>query len=106
MITKIGNFAIFFSILADGLASVPTVVKSYRYPESENYVLFLLQIFNAGIALLVIPEWSFQNYAFPAYLFLNGLILFVLIRLKIGTILAKKKHLKMFLCELKIKSQL
>jgi len=35
MITKVGNVAIFFSIVADGLAAVPTLVKAYKYPDTE-----------------------------------------------------------------------
>jgi hypothetical protein len=35
MITKVGNVAIFFSIIADGLAAVPTIVKAYKYPDTE-----------------------------------------------------------------------
>ena len=30
MITKVGNVAIFFSIVADGFAAVPTIVKAYK----------------------------------------------------------------------------
>jgi uncharacterized membrane protein len=35
-ITKSGNIAIIFSILADALAALPTVVKSFNYPEAES----------------------------------------------------------------------
>jgi hypothetical protein len=35
LITKVGNVAILFSILADGLAAAPTIVKAYRYPDTE-----------------------------------------------------------------------
>ncbi|HLO13486.1 MAG TPA: hypothetical protein VK206_01565, partial [Anaerolineales bacterium] len=35
LITKVGNVAIIFSILADGLAAVPTIRKAYYYPETE-----------------------------------------------------------------------
>src|SRR5258708_25058492 len=47
--TKVGNIAILFSILADGLAAVPTIVKSYSHPESENDLVYLFGIINSGI---------------------------------------------------------
>lgn len=89
IITKVGNVAILFSIFADGLAAVPTIVKSYHNPESENDLVYLFGIVNAGIALLVIPEWNFQNYGFPAYLFLLCLTLTLLIRFKLGKTISK-----------------
>lgn len=88
-ITKVGNVAIFFSILADGLASLPTIIKSYHKPESENDMVYLLGIANAGIALLVIPTWSFANYGFPLYLLIVQIILVLLIRFKLGKVIQK-----------------
>ena len=83
-ITKVGNVAIFFSILADGLAAVPTIIKSYHEPETENDMVFLLGIVNAGIALLVIKKWNFENYGFPLYLLIVQIIIGALIRFKLG----------------------
>ena len=70
LITKVGNIAIFFSIVADGLAAVPTIVKSYRYPETENSTVFFFGVLNSVIALLALREWNFQSYGFPLYLLL------------------------------------
>lgn len=63
------NVAIFFSILADLLASIPTVIKSYRFPETENYKIFLFGLINSGIALLTIKQWNFETASFPIYIF-------------------------------------
>jgi len=83
-ITKVGNVAIFFSILADGLASIPTIVKSYKEPETENHLPFTLGIPNSVIAILTIRNWNFQSYGFPAYLLFVNSIIAVLVRYKIG----------------------
>ncbi len=82
--TKVGNIAILFSILADGLAAVPTIVKSYSHPESENDLVYLFGIINAGIGLLVIKTWNFEHFGFPAYLFIICSIFVILIRFKLG----------------------
>jgi len=68
--TGSGNLAILFSILADGLASVPTLIKSCREPATESYWPYLATAVNGAIALLTITRWQFSEYAFPAYLVL------------------------------------
>lgn len=37
-ITKEGNIAILFAIFSDLSAGIPTLVKSFKYPETENYL--------------------------------------------------------------------
>lgn len=68
LITRTGNIAILFSVLADGLAAIPTLVKTYKDPESENYTAFTLSAVAAAITLLTINTWTFEYYAFPIYL--------------------------------------
>ena len=77
--TGSGNLAILFSILADGLASVPTLIKSYREPATESYWPYLATTVNGAIALLTITTWQFAEYAFPAYLVLMFAIISALI---------------------------
>lgn len=84
LVTKVGNVAIFFSIIADGLAALPTIVKSYKEPETENSTPFFFGVINAGIILLVITTWNFENFGFPIYLFIVNLLLFLLIKFKLG----------------------
>ena len=68
LITRDGNLAILFSILSDGFAAMPTVIKSYHHPETEDYRLYLLAAISAVIILLTIDDWTFAHYAFPAYI--------------------------------------
>ena len=82
--TKSGNYAIFFAILADIAAAVPTAKKAWFYPESEDYAIFALSLINSGIAILTFKEWSFANIAFPIYIFLMCLFFVVLIKFKLG----------------------
>jgi hypothetical protein len=84
LVTNVGNVAILFSILADGLAAIPTIVKSYKEPESENDLVFLFGIINAVIGLLIIKEWNFQHWGFPIYLVFLCTLLTILIRFKLG----------------------
>src|SRR3989339_40446 len=80
LVTKVGNIAIIFSILADGLAAVPTIKKSYQYPETENGWIYSSGAIYAGITILTIKTWNFPHYAFPIYLFITNTILAALIQ--------------------------
>ncbi len=86
-ITGTGNIAIFFSIVADGLAALPTIVKSYEFPETENYFIFFTNAIAAVITLLTIKVWNFQAAGFTIYILLVTTLLTVLIKFKIGKIL-------------------
>ncbi len=83
-VTGSGNYAIIFALIADGLATLPTVIKSYKFPETENYHAFLGGLISAGIALLTINSWYFANFAFPVYLFLVDILMIGLIKYKLG----------------------
>lgn len=88
-IIKIGNVAILFSILSDGLASTPTIKKSFYDPDSESWLAYFMGAFSALITMLTIKSWNFQNYAFPIYILLVDILIFVFVKFKIGKNLSK-----------------
>lgn len=90
LITQIGNIAIFFSILADALAATPTIIKSYKYPETENYIIYFFGGINAIITLLTIVHWNFANYGFPLYILLICLTMIMLIKFRLGKKISTK----------------
>lgn len=90
-LTDNANLAIMLSILADGVAAIPTIVKSYKFPETENYKGFMMSGIAAAITLLAIDTWSFEYYAFSLYIFLICWLLFVLIRFRVGPRLAARQ---------------
>jgi hypothetical protein len=67
-ITKIPEVAIIFAIASDGLAAVPTLVKSWKYPETENAGPFTAGIFSSLTSFAAIKIWNFSALAFPIYL--------------------------------------
>ncbi len=83
-ITKVGNIAIFFSVLADGLAAIPTIVKSYHFPETERPIPWLSSSINGLFTTLTIKTWNFSTYGFPVYYLIVTLIIFILVQFKIG----------------------
>jgi len=74
-VTDIPNLALLFSLLADMLAAVPTLVKSYRFPRSESWIAYAISTLGFGISFLSVQTYDFQNTAFVAYVFiLNGVL--------------------------------
>jgi hypothetical protein len=83
-ITKVGNIAIIFSILSDGMAGIPTIRKSYRYPETEIGWNYLTASISALFTLLTIKLWNFANAGFPVYILIINLIIFLLVKFQTG----------------------
>lgn len=74
-----GNLAILLSILADFLGGIPTLIKAYKWPETENHQLFVFGAANAVITLLTIKHWRLSEYGFALYVLLTCLVLVFLI---------------------------
>ena len=68
------GISILFAILSDFLAYIPTILKTYKFPETENSSIFAGGIINNILALLITKNWIFAIYAFPVYLVLANLI--------------------------------
>ena len=82
--TKVGNIAIVLSIFSDFSAGLPTLIKSYKFPETENFVEFGTSFISALLTLFTITDWSFKYYGFPFYIFLFDLTAFMFIKFKFG----------------------
>jgi len=84
MITKVGNVAIFFSIVADGLAAIPTVVKAYAYPETEIAWPWLATSIGVILTLMTLTNLTFANSGFIIYIFMSDTLIFLLVQFRIG----------------------
>jgi uncharacterized membrane protein HdeD (DUF308 family) len=74
--------SIILAIVADAIASIPTLTKAYHNPETESVWPFLTGIFNAAVALAVAMTWSFNEVSFPIYLLaINVLLVLVVHRI-------------------------
>ncbi|MCT4617396.1 MAG: hypothetical protein N4A38_04260 [Candidatus Gracilibacteria bacterium] len=60
--------AIIFSVLADGLGAIPLLIKMYKYPETETISPFFTGLIANISALIVIKNWTIEEYLFPVYL--------------------------------------
>ena len=67
-ITKEPNSAILFAVVSDALAAIPTLIKSWKYPETETVGAYTTGLFNAFTSFFAMKTWSFAEMAFPFYL--------------------------------------
>jgi hypothetical protein len=75
-VTEDPNVAIAFAIASDGLASIPTLTKAWKHPETEVAWPFMVGVFNASTSFFASAIWAFSVYAFPMYLIVINILLF------------------------------
>jgi len=84
LVTKQAEIAIVFAMLSDLFAAIPTIIKAWKYPETETLAPYLAGLFGIFSCLGIIKMWTFCELAFPVYLLILNLILvFVITRKKI-----------------------
>ncbi|MDK1029407.1 MAG: hypothetical protein QGD96_08775 [Anaerolineae bacterium] len=93
MITKVGNVAIFFSIVADGLAAVPTIVKAYKYPDTEIAWPWIATVFGVVLTLLTLSTLTFANSGFILYILVLNILIYTIVQFRLGEKLQSKTNL-------------
>ncbi len=78
LVTSNAIISVLLLITADLAAGIPTLVKAYRYPETESYRAFLCGIGNSLIALLTLNTYSFLHLGFPVYILIMDTTFFLL----------------------------
>ncbi len=68
--------AILFAVISDCLAAIPTLVKSWRHPDTESGSTYVAAFINGLTAFAAIQIWTFSSYAFPIYIVIMNLLLF------------------------------
>jgi hypothetical protein len=84
IITHNLGISILFAISSDTLASVPTMVKSWKFPETESGWIYFCALVSNTIGLFTVAAWSFSVSAFGISIVLQCvIILFFIYRKKI-----------------------
>jgi len=63
------GFGLYASILADFFGMNPTLIKTYKHPETEDWRFFAIDTVAGLLSLCAITRWSVSTAAFPAYIF-------------------------------------
>lgn len=90
LVTKVGNIAITFSIVADALAAIPTLVKAYKYPDTELAWPWIATVVGVVLTLLTLKELTFANSGFIIYILIVNTIIFSLVQFRLGEKLGSK----------------
>lgn len=90
-ITQEPVVAIIFAILADGLAALPTIIKTWSFPETESPWIYAATIVSAFLSFVTIRSWNFSEYGFSSYLIVICLVvLFAMHRKKLNSFFIQK----------------
>ncbi|ABW13188.1 hypothetical protein Franean1_3795 [Parafrankia sp. EAN1pec] len=81
-ITSDPVLSLLFSVLADLLASIPTLMKAYDAPTSERASPYFASLVSMTVTLLTISDWKFMEYAFPLYMLLINTTVFGVVRMR------------------------
>lgn len=84
LLTGEGNLAILFSLAANFMAFLPTIIKSFQAPKTENWLTFFCGSIGSLITLLTIKSWNLASVAFPLYVLIINLFVSAIIKYEIG----------------------
>ena len=77
--------AVLLATTANTLATVPTFVKAWNYPETESRLIFITSFTSAILIIPAIPVWTIANSAFQIGLMLTtGALLVAIYRKDFG----------------------
>ncbi|KKR26071.1 MAG: hypothetical protein UT55_C0018G0001, partial [Candidatus Peregrinibacteria bacterium GW2011_GWE2_39_6] len=74
-ITKDPLIAIIFALTSDGFAAIPTIIKSWKHPETESLGAYTAGLLNSLTSFFALKTFSISELAFPIYLVLLNIIL-------------------------------
>lgn len=69
--------AILLAAIGDGFAAIPTIVKAWKFPETETGVTYITSLVSLLLVLPSIPIWHIENASFQIYLLVVNFILIV-----------------------------
>jgi len=68
LITDQPAIAILLAIMSDGLAALPTLIKTWSYPETETGISYVLAFVSASTSFAAVRHWTFVECGFAIYL--------------------------------------
>jgi hypothetical protein len=71
--------ALILAIIADLSFGLPTIIKTYKNPESETYFAWLASTTSGLLSLFAVEHFNFSEVAYPAYLFIFDITVLFLV---------------------------
>lgn len=67
------RLAIVLVVFGDGFAFLPTILKAWRYPETETRITYVASLLGVLLVIPSIPNWQIENCGFQIYLIVADL---------------------------------
>ncbi len=71
-------------VVADQLASLPTVRKAWLAPQTETAWTYLTGVVNTTLTIMVLHRWTTAGVVFPGAIFVTDLVIWALVSLEVG----------------------
>lgn len=78
-ITKNPTVAVIFSIVSDGCAALPALIKAWQHPETETIAVYATALVSALTSFAAVKTWKLIEIAFPLYLMAANSLIIILI---------------------------
>ena len=73
-------YGLFSAIGADLAGQIPMLIKTYRFPHTEVWTFYFLDVVAAVLSLLALSQWTFQEFSYPFYIiFIDGITIFLIL---------------------------
>lgn len=67
------RLAIVLAVFGDGFAFLPTILKAWRYPETETRITYIASLIGVLLVIPSMPNWQIENCGFQIYLIVADL---------------------------------
>jgi len=78
-ITENPVVALYCAIGADFAGMIPALIKTSKFPKTEVWTFYLLDVFAALFSLLALKKWTLEEYSYPIYIMFINLAMVILI---------------------------
>lgn len=75
VLTDNALWVLLISIGTSTLASIPTIVKVFKYPDTEDATAWLIMSVACGLSVLSVSDWNLNNLVAPVLLLLESSII-------------------------------
>ena len=82
--TQNSLIALYAAIMSDFVGMVQSLIKTYKFPETEIASFFALDIIAGSLSLMALQAWTFADYSYPLYIVMINITMVILIRFKPG----------------------
>jgi hypothetical protein len=78
--TQDARIGLFAALIADFTGMVPALIKTYKFPETETWIFYIMDTFAGLFSLLAIPNLNIDQWIYPVYILLINLVMVVFIK--------------------------